>query len=86
MHLKKGICLFLFASTILTSAVALDRSHRENLGKAQADGGAPQPPPIPWHTTAIDSPNLNADGGAPPAPPIPWGFQGTELSLSALNS
>jgi hypothetical protein len=79
MYLKTGICLFLCASTILTTAVALDRSHRDNLDKTQADGGAPPAPPIPWATTAIDSPRFIADGGAPPAPPIPWGFPGTEI-------
>jgi hypothetical protein len=80
MYLKKGICFFLFAGAIFTSVFALGQWHRDNLGKTQADGGAPPAPPIPWPTTAIDSPNLNADGGAPPAPPIPWGFPGTRQS------
>lgn len=78
MYLKRRICVFLFAWAVFTTVFALDWSHRDSLGKIQADGGAPPAPPIPWTTTAGDSLSLNADGGAPPAPPIPWGFQGTE--------
>jgi len=74
MQLKKGICFFLFAGAIFTTGVALEPSHRDRLGKAQADGGAPTPPPIPW-PTAFDSPGIIADGGAPTPPPIPWGLQ-----------
>jgi hypothetical protein len=81
MNVKKGICFFLFAAIMLTTAVALDGSHRDNWGKTQADGGAPPAPPIPWSTTAVDSPHFSADGGAPPAPPIPWGFAGTKIEF-----
>ena len=71
---KKGICTFLFLTTVLLLAVAPHRCQRQNLQKIRADGGAPPPPPIPWPsgTGAINSPYLNADGGGPPAPPIPW--------------
>jgi hypothetical protein len=80
MYLKKGICLFLSAAAILTTAVALDRYHRDNLDKTQADGGAPTPPPIPW-SAAFDSPRIIADGGAPTPPPIPWGSASTGMNL-----
>lgn len=82
MYLRKGICFFLFAGTIFTTAISLDQYHRDNWGKTQADGGAPPAPPIPWPTTGVDLLNLNADGGAPPAPPIPWGSPGTETRSS----
>lgn len=78
MHLRKGICFFLLAGAVFATVVALDQYHRDDLGKSQADGGAPPAPPIPWSATDIDLPNLNADGGAPPAPPIPWGLPSTE--------
>ena len=77
MLCKKGICFFLFATSVLLLATAPGRCQRENLDQIRADGGAP-PPPIPWSTGGgvIDSQYLNADGGAPP-PPIPW--------LSSIN-
>jgi hypothetical protein len=82
MYLKKGICIFLSAAAILTTAVALDRSHRDNWGKTQADGGGPTPPPVPWPITAIDSPRFIADGGGPTPPPVPWGSASTDMELS----
>jgi len=63
MYLKKGICLCLVAVTICTAAIALEQSHRDNLGRTQADGGAPTPPPIPW-PTGFGSPGIIAGGGA----------------------
>jgi len=64
MYLKKGICFCLIAGTIFTAAIALKQSHRDNLGRTRADGGAPTPPPIPW-PSAFGSPGFIADGGAP---------------------
>jgi len=80
MYLKKAICLFLFATAILTTAVALDGSQRDCLGIIQAEGGAPTPPPIPWGAT-FDSPNIIAEGGAPTPPPIPWASAGTDMEF-----
>jgi hypothetical protein len=80
MYLKKAICLFLFAIAILIIAVALDGSQQDSLGRTQADGGAPTPPPIPWGAT-FDSPSIIADGGAPTPPPIPWASASTDMEF-----
>lgn len=80
MYLKKGICFFLFAATILTTAVAVDRCHRDNWGKTQADGGGPTPPPVPW-SAGFDSRRIIADGGGPTPPPVPWGSASTDMKF-----
>jgi hypothetical protein len=80
MNLKRAICLFLFATAILTTAVALDGSQRDSLGATQAEGGAPTPPPIPW-AAAFDSPWIIAEGGAPTPPPIPWGSASADMAF-----
>lgn len=72
MYLKKGICFFLSAAAILTTAVAVDQYHRVHGAKTQADGGGPTPPPVPWPKTGPISPLFIADGGGPTPPPIPW--------------
>jgi hypothetical protein len=78
MYPMKRVCILLSAAAILTIATGLDLGHRDSLGKTQADGGGPTPPPIPWQATTVDSPRFMADGGGPTPPPIPWGPANTE--------
>ena len=78
MYSKKRICIFLSAAAILTTGAALELSNRANLGKTQADGGGPTPPPIPWPVPPTALPHFIADGGGPTPPPIPWGPANTD--------
>jgi hypothetical protein len=44
MYIKKGICLFLLATAVLTLPLALNQHQQKNSDKVRADGGAPVPP------------------------------------------
>jgi hypothetical protein len=58
MYLKKAICLCLFAAAVLTTAFAFGRIEQENRGAIKADGGAPEPPPIPWDLAGAGTQSL----------------------------
>lgn len=62
MYLKKGICLFLLATAVLTLPVSLNQHQQKNLDKVWADGGAPPVgPPKKLLGTGLQR---NADTGA----------------------
>lgn len=67
MFLKKGICLFLFATAALTLPLTLSHFRQENLDKVQADGGAPPVgPPKKLLRTGL-RPNIDRDAPTPAA-------------------